>query len=800
MKTRYWKVVRDLTSDYAKNLMLVLAIALGVFGIGSILGGYAVVNREMTSNYMSTVPASFTIEIEDGISTGLLDSVRRFPGIKNAERRATIGGRMKVNDRWYPILLFVMDDFNQLGLNKFHHLSGATEPREGTMLIERTSPSVMKVYEGGQITIRTPNGEPKSIAIVGTVHDPGLAPAWQEQTGFAYITMTTLKGLGETQNFDLLRIQVSENENSREYITQQAELLSDWLTRNGHTVHEIQIPPIGMHPHQSQMNAVLSIFTVFSFMLLILGSVLVATSMATLMVKQVRQIGVMKTIGGTSFQVAKLYLFMMLVLCVMALVVSIPLSRLVAAVFYSQIATLLNLEITDNSIPIWVPLVQICSGILIPLMTAALPVIRGSRLSVRKALDNFGVENKNQSGSRFAILVSRFNFLSDTYRLSLRNAFRQRARLILTLGLLTAGGAMFMTALNVSEAWDENLKRIYVQRLYDQDVKLNSRINADSVIDRVKTLNGINVAEGWDYSATSVVKESEYEITRTYPDKGHGSFVMQAMPLPTQLLNPTITDGRWLTTPGSNEVVLNQMARNENTKLGGMIVLTVEGKPSSWKIVGFTEDVGSSATAYVSIETFSKINGTKGNIKMLRVAYADRSRDFASARSKELDNLLESQKISVSSSTPVWLLHNAVAAHMKVLVNSLLAMAILMALVGTLGLMSTVSMNVLERTREIGVMRAIGATPVKIRNLIVWEGLTIGVISIVIAFLTSLLLSWYMGEFIGRISFRTPLTLSVSLLAIAIWIVIILAGSYVATIFPARRANTVTTREALAYE
>lgn len=357
-----------------------------------------------------------------------------------------------------------------------------------------------------------------------------------------------------------------------------------------------------------------------------------------------------------------------------------------------------------------------------------------------------------------------------------------------------------MTALNVSEAWDENLKRIYVQRLYDQDVKLNSRINADSVIDRVKTLNGINVAEGWDYSATSVVKESEYEITRTYPDKGHGSFVMQAMPLPTQLLNPTITDGRWLTTPGSNEVVLNQMARNENTKLGGMIVLTVEGKPSSWKIVGFTEDVGSSATAYVSIETFSKINGTKGNIKMLRVAYADRSRDFASARSKELDNLLESQKISVSSSTPVWLLHNAVAAHMKVLVNSLLAMAILMALVGTLGLMSTVSMNVLERTREIGVMRAIGATPVKIRNLIVWEGLTIGVISIVIAFLTSLLLSWYMGEFIGRISFRTPLTLSVSLLAIAIWIVIILAGSYVATIFPARRANTVTTREALAYE
>ena len=185
---------------------------------------------------------------------------------------------------------------------------------------------------------------------------------------------------------------------------------------------------------------------------------------------------------------------------------------------------------------------------------------------------------------------------------------------------------------------------------------------------------------------------------------------------------------------------------------------------------------------------------------MLRISYDDRSQENATRKNKEIEVLLEKENISVSATIPVWLLHNAVAAHMKVLINSLMTMAILMGLVGTLGLMSTMSMNILERTREIGMMRAIGATPNKIRNLIVWEGLLIGTLSIFIAIAFSLILSTYMGRFIGNMAFRTPLSLTVSIFALGVWVVIIVAGSYIATIFPARRANKITTREALAYE
>ena len=174
--------------------------------------------------------------------------------------------------------------------------------------------------------------------------------------------------------------------------------------------------------------------------------------------------------------------------------------------------------------------------------------------------------------------------------------------------------------------------------------------------------------------------------------------------------------------------------------------------------------------------------------------------EFAMTKNREVESLLEKENIEVSSSTPVWLLHNAVAGHMKVMVNSLLAMALLMAFVGMLGLMSTMSMNVLERTREIGVMRAIGATPKKIRNLVVYEGLTIGIQSLFVAFVLGVALSYYMGQFIGHISFKTPLTLTISLVALGVWVLIVVVGSFAATLYPARRAGSITTREALAYE
>jgi putative ABC transport system permease protein len=327
-------------------------------------------------------------------------------------------------------------------------------------------------------------------------------------------------------------------------------------------------------------------------------------------------------------------------------------------------------------------------------------------------------------------------------------------------------------------------------------------VSSDPILDKIKSLQGVKIAEGWDYSSTSFAQENEHEVTHTYPDKGHGSFTMLALPVSTKLLNLAVVEGSWLHSASVHDVVLNQQARSmkPGVKIGDEVQLTVNGVLHKWRVVGFTQDVGSPATAYVSLDVFSLLSGTVGATKMIRIAYQERSKEYASRKNKEVETLLEREKISVSSTMPVWLLHNAIAAHMRVLVNSLLAMAVLMALVGTPGLTSAMSMNIMERTREIGVMRAIGATPRIIRNLVVWEGVLTGALSILPAFILSIALSAYLGRFIGHMAFRTPLSLTISVIALLIWIAIIIAGSYAATVLPARRAIKLSTREALAYE
>ncbi len=798
---RWQKLLRDLWFNKGRSATMTVAVALGVFGVGTMLSAFAILTREIERNYLETNPASATLEL-DSVTPTLLSEVRDRPEIEDADARATVVARVRVGADWVALRLFVVSDFDAIRIGTFRSVAGAWPPPEGTMLLERTGQRVLGVGLGGMVTVKTAHGTPTPVRIAGLVHDPTLAPSTMEQTGYAYTTPQTLARLGESDVLDELRIVVAEKPPDVTTVDAAARGLATWLEERGHRVREIQVPPPGRHPHQGQMTAILYLMNSFSLMALVLGGILVAAMIASLMARQIREIGVMKAVGARSGQVAGLYFTMVLGLGLLALALGLPPSVLAGRGFAGMVADNLNFTIASNAIPWWVFAMQAAAGLLIPLLAAAVPLVRGSRVTVRRAMDDYGVSPDAFGSRRLDAWLAALRGIDRVLLLAVRNTFRRRVRLALTLGLLAAGGAMFMTARNVAVGWDRITAKVFQTRQYDVDIRFNRPESVAPLLAKLRGVPGVRDVEAWGFATTAIPTPGQVDLVRTYPDGGHGSFQIVAPPVPTAMISFPLRSGRWLVPGDSDAVVLNQMvqAQAPDLKVGDPIALSVDGRPTMWRVVGMAEEIGSPAAAYVTDEAFAREAGTAGRARMLRVATSARDVPGRAAVIRSIEWVLDRMGVSVAAAMPVAILATAMGEHVGVLVNTLIGMALLMALVGGLGLMSTTSIGVLERTREIGAMQAVGATPAAVLRVVITEGVLTGALSWIPAVLLAVLLSWRLALIVGVMTFRTPLPLVMSPSAMLLWLAIVIVTSAVASGYPAWQASRRTVREALAYE
>jgi putative ABC transport system permease protein len=798
---RWVKILRDATGDRGRSLMLVTAVSAGVFGISTILTAYSILTREIQFNYESTNPASATLEL-DAVTDRALAIAKDYPGVADAERRSVILARVKVGDDWNPMLLFVIDDFDKMRLNTFRRVSGAWPPPSGTMLVERSAIRVFKAGEGGSVTIKTPHGRPTLVPISGIVHDTTLAPAWQEQYGYGYIARETLPMLGEQPILDELRIQVEGKPSETATIESKAQSLAIAFREHGIAVHELKVPPPKKHPHQDQMRAVLLLFVIFATMALVLSAILVAAALTALLAKQVREIGVMKAIGARTAQVARMYVSMVLALGAVSVGLGLPLGLAAGRRFAELVGDeLLNFTIYSDVVPAWVYAVVIASGVLVPLLVSLPTIMRGTRLTVREAIADFGVSPPSFGQGRFETAVGALRGMGLPYLLAMRNMFRRRGRLILALALLAAGGGMFVTALNVRDGWEVFADRVNTDRFYDVEFRLNDSTPAQRIVHALSAVKEVRELEMWGYRETAFAREGEIDVARVYPDRAHGSFSLLGVPSDTKMIRFPVLRGRWLQPDDTNAVVLNQTAFSviPTAKIGDTVLLSIDGMPTRWTLAGVVEEVGSPPAAYIADHAFAAATRAPGTVEMVRLSTSANNAVARTDIIRRIEVALDTAGISVQRGMPKAMLRTAMGDHVAVLVSMLIATAVLLALIGGLGLASTMMMNVVERTREIGVMRSIGATPAVVLKIILSEGVFVGVTSWVFAVLLSLPLSKIIGVIVGNLAFRTPLALAVSYPAVLLWLGLVVGIAAIASTIPARRASRLVIREALAY-
>jgi putative ABC transport system permease protein len=134
-----------------------------------------------------------------------------------------------------------------------------------------------------------------------------------------------------------------------------------------------------------------------------------------------------------------------------------------------------------------------------------------------------------------------------------------------------------------------------------------------------------------------------------------------------------------------------------------------------------------------------------------------------------------------------------------IILNLLAVMAVVIALVGGVGLSGVLSLSVLERRREIGVMRAIGAGNWQVMRLFIGEGVLLGVMSWAIALPLSIPLAYFFATYALSFALDQQLIYRFTPVGAIAWLMIIVVLAVIASALPARGASKISVRESLAY-
>jgi len=442
-------------------------------------------------------------------------------------------------------------------------------------------------------------------------------------------------------------------------------------------------------------------------------------------------------------------------------------------------------------------LLELLIALIIPQLAGIIPILNGTRISVVEALSGISQAHPQLGKNWLDRRIESIRGLSRPTLLSLRNTFRRKGRLLLTLITLTLGGAIFIGTFNTQASLSDYIAHISRYFMADVNLSLKQPARLDELEQLVKEVPGVKDVEGWAAASGVLIRE----------DESNGESVnLLAPPADSKLVNPVLLEGRWVRPGDKAAIAVNERFRETypDLKVGDTIRVDIGGSKEDLNVVGFFQLSGRSGgyLAYTTYEYLAPVIHQTNQASTYRIT-ADRTGltlEEQKALGSAIENKLTENGFEVAQVQAGHNLTATTAGGLNTLTGFLVMMATLIAVVGSIGLAGTMSLNVLERTREIGIIRAIGASDRSVTNLVMVEGVLIGVISWVFGVLLSFPISSAMSNAINIALFGAPARFIISPTGYVLWLVIVLVLSALASVLPARNAAQLTIREVLSYE
>ncbi len=794
LRPRVRKVLADLWANRTRSILVIASIAVGVFAIGSIMTTYALFNADMSASYASAQPANIEI-ITDSFDDAMVKSIEMIPGVKTAEGRHMVSVRVsKDGVIWKRLDVVANKDYHASTINLLTPIDGRIYPQDRELIVRQDPMNDTGLHVGDEALIDIGDGTIRKMPVVGVVGDQYAAGDFAAPPR-GYITLDTADWLGSREDYNRLYVQV-EDGNDEAAIADVATLVEDKLERTGHFIVRTNSSKTTEHPMANTALAMLGVLGALGALVTILSSSLIVNTLNALFTQQRRQIGVMKLVGARSFQISVMYIALIVAYGIIALIIAVPLSMVAGYGLAAFMADMMSVELRDFRLIPAVVIVQAIVALAVPLFAGYFPVNKGTKTTVRRAISEEGPGEQSGGMGLLDKLGAWLKWLSRPLLLSIRNTFRRKGRLALTLFTLIIAGSIFIAVFNVRDSLHSFMDLLGQHFMADVTVTFNQPYRVAQVERAAYQIPGVETVEGWGFTSAEVVDENDDLVT---------NLLFSAPPAGSTLLEADMLAGRWLLPEDDKALTISDAIWNKypNLQPGDTLRVSIPGHPvEAWQVVGifrFTDMIGDSL-AYANNETISRLLNTPGQAALFKVVTDAETLERQVEVSKALDQSLRDQGFKVSNVEAGLVTRQQQVQPMNILVIFLLTMALLTAVVGSIGLTGTMGMNVLERTREIGVMRAIGAVDGEIIKSVVIEGMMIGLISWAAGAVLSFPISYALLNIIGRAMIDGIIPLKITLDGFLIWLAVVVLLSVAASILPARSAARLTIREVLAYE
>jgi putative ABC transport system permease protein len=712
------KSVSDLTRRRARTAFAVLTLALAVASI-SFFAVPTLIDRAMQDEARVGLLADVTVAMQPlALTDSQLGELRALPNVAAVEPRSIVDVRVLVGERRAAARVIGVRDFAEQGVDTVRVESGAF-PGPGELLADVQDANV-GVYDGragDTLTVLGAGGSTSELAVSGRGRSlPGGEQVQDENVIVLYATTATVAELSGESGFGELALRLDDP--SATGAGQAVAAVRSYLTTVPGFAGFTNLPDVrapGNWPGKADTEQFAKLLGVITVLALLSAVVLISNTMSTLVAEQTREIGVMRAIGARRRQVALVYLRTTMLLGASGALLGIVLGIVTSSLLARTFGTMFWAVDVGFGVDPTVVLISAVVGLVAPPL-AALPAIRrGLRVDLREALEASGSAVGGQDAVDRAL--RRAAFLPRTMQIGLRNAGRRKRRSLATAAIVALAVANLLAVLGLGAAATESTRAAWGDHLEDVQVSTRGRAILDARAEE-------------EIRATPGVAEAEPVLKNAVELAGEEAVVWALERDP--LFRYRLTDGRWFTAAEEDgrqrvAVVERNIAQIVGVGVGDRVTLTTAAGDAEFEIVGIARNQQEEGTAlYVPLTTARElldrpVGATAYWIKMESPAPA-----FVDRTTSLVEDRLAALGYEISSEITYIAERDEVAAN-RTLTRVIAVLGFVIVAISMVGLANAVTTNVLERTREIGVLRSIGARARDVRRIFLTEGITLAI-------------------------------------------------------------------------